>query len=219
MINAQAVYLEYPDGTLALKDISLQIDPGQLIYILGPSGSGKTSLLKLLMGIEYPSKGTLEVLHQPMNRAEGNNIRSLRRLVGPIFQDFKLINGRDSLENVMIGMRFLGLSPAKMEIEAKNALVRVGLEHKTFSLVDNLSWGERQRVAIARAVARRPRLILADEPTGNLDHDNALNILDLLSSFKNDYTSVIISTHASHLLDNKNYKCLELSKGSIVKTT
>lgn len=217
MITAQGVYLEYPDGTLALTDLSFQVGSGEILYILGPSGSGKTSLLKLIMGIEYPSKGTLQVLNQPVNRSEKNNIRPLRRLMGPIFQDFKLINGRNAIENVMISLRFLGLSSKIMEIEAKNALIKVGLEHKYYSLVDNLSWGERQRVAIARAVARSPRLILADEPTGNLDHDNALNILSLLSSFKDEKTSVIITTHATHLLNGKHYNCIELNKGSIVK--
>ena len=217
MINAQGVCLEYHDGTLALKDITLKINPGEILYIIGPSGSGKTSLLKLFMGVEYPSRGILEVLHQPITRSEANNIRSLRRFMGPIFQDFKLIDGRNVLENVMIGMRFLSLSPSRMLSEAKNALVKVGLEHKFHSLVDNLSWGERQRVSIARAVARRPRLILADEPTGNLDHDNAINIIDLLSSFRDENTSVIITTHATHLLKNQESKCINLSKGSIVK--
>ncbi len=217
MINAQGLCLEYSDGTLALKDISLQIDPGEILYITGPSGSGKTSLLKLIMGVEYPSKGILEVLHQPINRAEANNIRSLRKFMGPIFQDFKLIDGRNVLDNVMIGMRFLNIPPTSMVNEARNALVKVGLEHKSYSLVDNLSWGERQRVSIARAVARRPRLILADEPTGNLDHDNALNILGLLTSFRDENTSVIITTHATHLLKDQEFKCINLSKGSIVE--
>ncbi len=217
MINAQGVCLEYPDGTLALKDIYLQINAGEILYILGPSGSGKTSLLKLFMGMEYPSKGTLEVLNQPISSSEGNNIRSLRRLIGPIFQDFKLIDGRNALENVMIGMRFLDLSPTRIASEAKSALVKIGLEHKSYSLVDNLSWGERQRIAIARAVARRPRLILADEPTGNLDQNNALNILGLLTSFRDDNTTIIITTHATHLLNDKQNKRIELSKGSIVK--
>ncbi|WP_028309147.1 cell division ATP-binding protein FtsE [Desulfitibacter alkalitolerans] len=218
MIIARNVYLEYPDGTQALKDISLEIDPGELVYILGPSGSGKTSLLKLFMAIEYPTRGSLQVLDKPMDKAGPAAVRSLRRLMGPVFQDFKLINGRTVFENVLIGMRFLEISSGLMKVNAKEALEKVGLEHKTFSLVDNLSWGERQRVVIARAAARKPSLILADEPTGNLDHDNAVKILDLLSSFRDDKTSVIITTHATHLLDDRhNYRCIALNNGSIVK--
>ncbi len=116
----------------------------------------------------------------------------------------------------MMGMRFLGISPKKMKKEAANALVRVGLEHKTHSRVENLSWGEAQRVAIARAVARKPSLILADEPTGNLDHDNALNILHILTSFRDSNTAVVITTHATHLIENQvNATFVRVSVGEI----
>ncbi|MEW6622911.1 MAG: ATP-binding cassette domain-containing protein [Bacillota bacterium] len=216
MIEAKGVSLRYADGTLALNNIFLQVDPGELVYITGPSGSGKTSLLKLLMGMEYPSEGTLHVLNQAISKSALLEIRALRRTIGPVFQDFNLIYGRSSLENVMLGMRVLGIHPSQMKNDAKSALVTVGLEHKIFSLVENLSWGERQRVAIARTIARRPKLILADEPTGNLDKDNALKILSLLASFRNKNTSVIITTHATHLIDQKqSFRCIQLNKGSI----
>ncbi len=204
MIEAREVSLRYGDGTLALKDIDLEVKPGELVYVTGPSGSGKTSLLKLIMGIEYPTSGSLKVLGQSMTKDNQANIRKMRRLIGPVFQEFKLIKGRTALENVVMGMRFLGIPPRQMKERARNALVRVGLEHKIFSRIENLSWGEAQRVAIARAVARKPLLILADEPTGNLDHDNALNILDLLTSFKDNNTAVIITTHATHLIENRS---------------
>jgi cell division transport system ATP-binding protein len=203
MIKAKDVSLRYQDGTLALQGVSLAIKPGELIFITGPSGSGKTSLLKLFMGMEYPTEGTLTVLGQSMMKKKSRSIRKLRKRMGPVFQEFKLIEGRTAMENVMMGMRFLGKSPRKMKEEARMALARVGLEHKAESRVENLSWGEAQRVAIARAVARKPVLILADEPTGNLDHDNALNILDLLTSFKDQNTTVIITTHATHLIENR----------------
>lgn len=203
MIEANAVSLKYQDKTLALKEVSLNIKPGELVYITGPSGSGKTSLLKLLMGTEYPTFGILKVMGQTMKKSKSGKIRRLRRKIGPVFQEFKLIEGRTAFDNVMIGMRFLGIAPKKMKQAASEALDRVGLGHKKSSLVENLSWGEAQRVAIARAVARKPLLILADEPTGNLDHDNALNILELLKSFRNDNTTVIITTHATHLIENE----------------
>lgn len=216
MIEAKGVFLRYPTGTLALNNINLKIEPGQLLYITGPSGSGKTSLLKLFMGIEYPTEGSLKVLGQTMSKGQAFRIRKLRRLMGPIFQEFRVIKGRTSLENVMLGMRFLGIPPKKLKENANNALIRVGLEHKVLSLVDNLSWGECQRVAIARAIARKPKLILADEPTGNLDKDNALKILELLASLKDENTSVVITTHATHLIEgDKNARYIEMDKGNI----
>jgi cell division transport system ATP-binding protein len=216
MIELAGVSLKYPDGTLALKGIDLEIGSGELIFITGPSGSGKTSFLKLLMGMEYPTSGSLGVLGQPIIKGEESRIRRLRKRIGPVFQEFRLIQGRTVLENVMMGMRFLGLPNRQIKQSAQSALVRLGLEHKTKSRVGNLSWGEAQRVAIARAVARRPRLILADEPTGNLDHDNALIILDLLTSFRDTNTTVIITTHATHLIENMdNATFIRMNDGKI----
>ena len=216
MIEAKDVSLVYQDGTKALKNINLEIKPGDLVYITGPSGSGKTSLLKLLMGVEYVSSGSLKVLGQSMKKGKGRGIRKIRRKIGPVFQEFKLIEGRTALENVMMGMRFLGVSPSKMKSEAEDTLTKVGLEHKIRAKVDHLSWGEAQRVAIARAVTRKPSLILADEPTGNLDHDNALNILHILNSFRDEKTAVVITTHATHLIEGMdNVTYIRVNKGEI----
>ena len=216
MIEAKDVYFSYSDGTIALQDINLQIEYGDMAYVIGPSGSGKTSLLKLFMGIEYPTEGSLKVLDQPIVRGQAREIRNLRKVIGPVFQEFKLIKGRTAMENTMLGMRFLNISLKQLRGNASEALERVGLGHKKFSLVENLSYGERQRVAIARAVARKPALILADEPTGNLDKDNALNILKLLASFKNNKTTVIITTHATHLINGeKDSKLIRIDNGSI----
>jgi cell division transport system ATP-binding protein len=204
MIEAKGVSLRYPDGTLALKGIDLEVKPGELVYITGPSGSGKTSLLKVIMAMEYPTSGSLKVLWQPVTKGQTGRINQMRRRIGPVFQEFKLIRGRTVLENVMMGMRFLEVSPRQMKENAGSAIARLGLAHKTHSSVENLSWGEAQRAAIARAVARKPVIILADEPTGNLDHANALNILELLTSFRDKNTAVIITTHATHLIEKQN---------------
>lgn len=216
MIEAKGVSLKYPTGTLALKSIDLKIEPGEMVYITGPSGSGKTSLLKLFMGIEYPTEGSLKVLGQIMTKEKALEIRKLRMEIGPIFQEFRVIKGRTALENVMMGMRFLNISPGQLKESANSALNKVGLEHKSRSLVDNMSWGECQRVAIARAVARKPKLILADEPTGNLDIANAIKILELLVSLKDKNTAVIVTTHATHLIEGeKHAKHIEMNSGSI----
>jgi len=216
MIRANGVYLRYPDGTEALKDINLHIKPGEIVYITGPSGSGKTSLLKLLLGMEFATLGSLEVMGMPMVKGKTASINKLRRKIGPVFQEFKLIDGRRAFENVMMGMRFLGMPPRKMKDEAKNALIKVGLEEKMASKVENLSWGQQQRVAIARAIARKPALILADEPTGNLDQENAMNILKILHNVKDINTTVLITTHATHLLDGiEDANFLHVDNGSI----
>ncbi|KUO78729.1 MAG: ABC transporter [Desulfosporosinus sp. BRH_c37] len=216
MIEAKGISLRFPNGTMALNNIDLQVEPGDMVYVTGPSGSGKTSLLKLFMGIEYPTLGSLKVLGQTMTKGQTAGIRRLRKIIGPVFQEFRLIAGRTVTENVMLGMRFLDLPQDQLKENASHALVKVGLEHKALSLVENLSWGESQRVAIARAVARKPVLILADEPTGNLDKDNALNILELLTSFIDEKTAVIITTHATHLIEAEhNSKVIRMDKGSL----
>jgi cell division transport system ATP-binding protein len=216
LITLNDVSLIYPDKTQALFDIGIDIKQGELVYITGPSGSGKTSLLKLIMGMEYPTTGSLRVFDKSIKHNGSGNIRRIRRNIGPVFQEFKLIKGRTSLENVMIGMRFLGIKPKQMKLQANEALDKVGLGHKKLSKVENLSWGESQRVAIARAVARKPSLILADEPTGNLDYDNAINILGLLKSFRNEKTTVIITTHATHLIkDEQNATFIDVNNGRI----
>ncbi len=216
MIEIKDVSLTYPDGTPALRNVNLNILPGELVYITGPSGSGKTSLLKLLMGMEFATAGEVTVLDQPMKKGNARKIGPIRKRIGPVFQEFKLIQGRTALENVITGMRFLGISPKKMKEEAVSVLTKVGLEHKISTKVDNLSWGEAQRVAIARAVARKPVLFLADEPTGNLDHDNALNILHILNTFRTRDTAVIITTHATHLIENlEDVTYVRVDKGNV----
>ena len=214
MITAEALFLTYPDGTVALQNIDLQIDSGELVYIIGPSGSGKTSLIKLLLGAVYPTAGRLTVLGTTMGKNQAEQIRRLRCVIGPVFQEFKLIKGRTAMENVLLGMRFLDMPAAHRQASASDALSKVGLAGKGLSLVENMSWGECQRVAIARAVARKPRLILADEPTGNLDMDNARSILSLLNSCRDEGTTVIITTHATQLIDqSKADRLLEMKAG------
>lgn len=202
MIKAENCSLQYKDGTLALKPFYLNIGSGETLFIMGPSGSGKTSLLKLILGIEMPTQGSFEVLGQSIEQGQETSIRKLRTKIGPIFQEFRLLEGRSVLENVILGLRFLDFSGSEMKTLASEYIERVGLGHKMHHTVDRLSWGECQRVAIARAMVRKPKLIVADEPTGNLDQSNAINVLKLLASFNDGDSSVIITTHATHLVDH-----------------
>lgn len=214
VIQAKNITLKYPNGNIALKDIGFECYKGEIVFIVGPSGSGKTSLLKLFMGIEQPSKGELFILGE---KVQSSNIQKIRQSMGPVFQEFRLLEGRTTLENVMMGMRFLDYSLKAMREQSEKALIRVGLEHKINSAVDHLSWGESQRVAIARAVARNPKLIIADEPTGNLDHANAVNILELLTSFKDEETTVLITTHATHLIETRErHHLITMNQGQLL---
>lgn len=216
MIEVKDVSLRYRDGTLALNNINLTIGESELVYLTGPSGSGKTSLLKLIMGMEYPTSGIVRVMGQSIPEEKPEDLRNMRKRIGPVFQELKLVPGRSAMENVLMGIRFLDFSRQEIKENAADALEKVGLAHKADSMVENLSWGEAQRVAIARAIARKPGLILADEPTGNLDHDNAVNILNILASFRQKNTSVIVATHATHLIENQsNITIIRMSGGNL----
>lgn len=200
MLNAENLTLRYENGSVGLQPVTFNIDAGNLCIITGPSGSGKTSLLKLILGIENPTGGHLSVMGHPMKGIREKDLQDLRCQMGPVFQEFRLIQGRSALENVVLGLRFLKITKEHMYKEAESVLDKVGLFHKRHELVEHMSFGENQRVAIARAVVRKPRLIIADEPTGNLDDVNAKNVLELLASFKTPETSVILATHATHLI-------------------
>ncbi|HMM70579.1 MAG TPA: ATP-binding cassette domain-containing protein [Gudongella oleilytica] len=214
MIEANQLSLQYKDGTFGLKEASLVIAGGKLVYITGASGSGKTSFIKMLLGIERPTSGDLKVMNMDMKSIGHGELRSLRQKIGPVFQDFKLLDGRTACENVMTGLRFLELSKEELYQRTLESLEKVGLSHKVHNIVDKLSYGERQRVAIARAVARKPVLIIADEPTGNLDRSNSIIVLDLLKTFVSPETTVIITTHATHLLEReKDYIHITVEDG------
>lgn len=215
MIDLKDVYLKYPNGNTALANINLKVSAGELVCITGPSGSGKTSLLKLIIGTVKPTEGIINIFGI-QGKTSSHNKRKIRTLIGPVFQEFRLINSRTSLENVLLAMRFLKLTRNEMHKNSVEALKKVGLEKKINTNIDHLSWGEMQRVAIARAIARKPRLILADEPTGNLDRENAEKIFDILSSLKDDNISVVIATHATHLIEHiKSNRHLYINNGII----
>lgn len=216
MIKSRELSLQYKDGTYGLKNVSIEIPKGELVFITGPSGSGKTSFVKLILGMEKLTQGDLFVLDYNMKSITDKELVKLRQSIGPIFQDFKLLDGRSVCDNVLVGMRFLNIDSGTMYEKALIALEKVGLSHKVHSRVENLSYGEKQRVAIARAIARNPKLIIADEPTGNLDKKNSIIIFDLLKSFKAEDTTVIVTTHATHLIkDIKDSLHIQVEDGKL----
>ncbi len=216
IIELEQVLLRYPTGKVALAGISAGIRKGEFVYLIGESGAGKSTLLRLFYGGLRPSSGRLVVQGQDMRRASEAQIRRLRRRTGIIFQDHRLLFTRTVFENVALPLRVQGWKTERLIPRVRKVLEYVGLEDRLWSYPEALSGGEQQRVAIARAMAAQPAVILADEPTGNLDVDTARRVLDYLASLNRAGTTVVMATHDLHLLTSHPGRVLELHAGRLV---
>ena len=214
MIRLRSVDKEY-DGRKVLRNLDLQVDAGEFLFVTGPSGAGKTTLLRLLYAAERPTAGEVWVGGERVDNIARARLPGLRRKVGVIFQDFKLLRRKTVLENITFVLRFHGLTQREAHRRAYLVLKRLGLHHRQSALPDALSGGEQQRVAIARALAYQPRLILADEPTGNLDADLAGELLSLLCDINYQGATVILATHDNSLLESIPARAIVLHGGAI----
>ncbi|MBC3918507.1 ATP-binding cassette domain-containing protein [Undibacterium sp. CY18W] len=217
MIVFEHVSKQYSQDAYALKDVSLSIADGELIFLAGPSGAGKSTLLKMIAGIEKPSSGRVSVNGQDISKLKTSSLPYLRRKLGLILQDQKLLNDRSVLSNVMLPLVVTGASSTEAEQRARIALEKVGLPDKAASLPMALSGGEQQRVAIARAIVNRPQIILADEPSAFLDRENANKVLGALKAFQSAGVTCIISSHDEQFLDQAS-RVIYLSQGQVVNT-
>jgi cell division transport system ATP-binding protein len=217
MIEFQSVSKKYSDsaGTLALADVSLNIAKGELVYLAGPSGAGKSTLMKMVAAIERPTSGRVIVNGQDVSRIRKAGIPFLRRNLGLIFQNQRLLNDRHILANVMLPLLVTGAHAAQAEQRARAALDKVGLLDRALALPMALSGGEQQRVAIARAIVNRPQIILADEPTANLDRAAADKVIDALHAFHSVGVTCVISSHDDEILD-KAARVIRLEHGQVV---
>lgn len=215
VVEARALKKVYRNGQIALDGVNFRISQGELVFLTGPSGAGKTTLLKLVICAESPTAGELLVNGLDVSRLSPIQVRELRRKMGVVFQDFRLIRGRTALDNVCMGLRVLGIAGKELQRRSSEALQSVGLGNKSLNAVESLSWGEQQRVAIARALARQPELLLADEPTGNLDSQTAAEILELLLEANRRGCTVVMATHASHLIERLNKRVVRIEQGRI----
>ena len=216
MVRMTDVFKEYANGTKALKGVTFELNAGEFAFLVGPSGSGKSTIIKLLIGEIAPSDGEVIVNGQDMDNIKMRKMPYLRRTVGVIFQDFRLIEDKSVYENVAFAMRVIGASNRDIRQRVPYVLELVGLEYKAKSKPDELSGGEQQRVAVARALVNNPRLIIADEPTGNLDPARSLEILLLLKKINELGTTVLIVTHEKPLVDQFSQRVIAIDGGRII---
>jgi len=201
----------------ALKDINLQVANGEFVFLVGPSGAGKSTLLRLIYMDDFPTSGQVVVGSFVSTTMKRNTIPLLRRKVGIIFQDFRLLEDRTVFENIALAMKVTGVGIGEIKRQVTDILTRVGLYHKRYDFPPTLSGGEQQRVAIARAVANRPAVLLADEPTGNLDPVVTRNILELLFKINAGGTAVLMATHDLDLVRSFGQRIIYLENGQIVR--
>jgi cell division transport system ATP-binding protein len=203
------------DRRQILRGIDLAVDPGEMVFLTGASGAGKTTLLRLLYAAERPTSGEVWIAGTRVDTLNRAQLPPLRRKIGVIFQDFKLLRSKTVLENVTFVLRFHGVPQREAQRRAYQVLKRLGLHHRQSALPESLSGGEQQRVAIARALVYQPRLILADEPTGNLDADLAAELLSLLCDINYQGATVLVATHDAGLLESLPVRTLVLHRGRI----
>lgn len=219
MISFSNVSKRYSNGFEALKSISLEVQEGELVVLTGHSGAGKSTLLKLAAGIEYATSGNVVVAGQSLSRMQPQALAMLRRNIGLIFQDHKLLFDRNVFDNAALPLSISGYSPADVGRRVRAALDKVGLLDREKANPIQLSGGEQQRLCIARAIVNRPSILIADEPSGNLDAEYAITIMDMFKSFNQVGVTVLISTHDEALAARYNPRRLHLDKGQLVQET
>ena len=218
MIRLDHVTKVYPTATKpALNDVSVDVDKGEFVFLVGSSGSGKSTFLRLLLKEEMPTSGSVFVAGKDLARLSHWKVPTLRRQIGCVFQDFRLLPNRTAYENVAFALEVIGKSKAVARRVVPEVLELVGLGRKESSMPDELSGGEQQRVSIARAFVNRPLILLADEPTGNLDPATSVGIMKLLDRINRTGTTVVMATHDRSIVDTMRRRVIELDRGTIVR--
>ena len=216
MIKMDNVTMKYPTGTVALKDVSIEIAKGEFVFVVGSSGSGKTTFIELLLRELVPTRGRIEIAGYDYSRVKKNQIHKVRRKIGVVFQNFRLLKDRTVYENVAFAQRVIETPTRYIRRQVPAVLSLVGLAEKYKSYPNQLSGGEQQRVALARALVNKPDIILADEPTGNLDPKNSWDIMNLLDEINAKGTTVVVVTHNKDIVNVMKKRVITLNKGVIV---
>ncbi len=217
MIYFDKVSKIYADDSVALEDVTFSIEPQEFVAIIGQSGAGKSTLLKMLLAEDTPTSGQVFIESVDIHSLRAKDINKFRRRVGVIFQDFRLLAGKTVFENIAFAMEASGRTDEEIHADVPHVLNLVDLHHKIWSFPHELSGGEKQRVAIARAIVNQPDIIIADEPTGNLDHLNTHEIVQILKKINALGTTVILATHNKEVIDSLNGRVITLENGRIVR--
>ena len=217
MINIKKLRKSYPNGFVLFNEFNLYVSENEFVFLVGGSGSGKSTLLNMLFLTELPNAGDIYIDSVCLNALKQKQVPYLRRNIGFVFQDFKLLLNRTVFENVAFALRILNFSRHEIQVRVRQVLELVGLEHKSHCRSSDLSGGEQQRICIARAIVNNPPILLADEPTGSLDPDSSRDIMQLLSKINMRQTTVIVATHNQNLVNQMRKRVVVLDHGKIIR--
>ncbi|GAB2025861.1 cell division ATP-binding protein FtsE [Lactovum odontotermitis] len=217
IVELNNVTKKYSNGTTALRGITVSLEPGEFAYLVGPSGAGKSTFMKILYRELKPDKGNARIVGFNLLKMKKRQIPLLRRSVGVVFQDYKLLPKKTVYENIAYAMEVVGKKPYEIRKRVMEVLDLVGLKHKVRSFPNELSGGEQQRIAIARSIANSPKLLIADEPTGNLDPENSWEIMNLLAKINLQGTTVLMATHNSQIVNTLKHRVIAIENGHIVR--
>lgn len=217
MIEMMNVTKKYNKGITAINNLSIQIKDGEFVYVVGPSGAGKSTFIKMMYREEKATKGRIRVGKYDLMKIRDRQIPFLRRYVGVVFQDFKLLQHKTVFENVAYAMEVIEKSPREIKRRVQDVLELVNLKHRMNNFPNELSGGEQQRVAIARAIVNTPGILIADEPTGNLDPETSLEIMDILERINEQGTTIVMATHNSQIVNEKKHRVIAIENGQIVR--
>lgn len=217
MIEMLNVYKKYPNGITAVNDLSVKIEQGEFVYVVGPSGAGKSTFIKMMYRSEKPTSGTVKIGKFDLTNMKEREVPLLRRYVGVVFQDFKLLPRLTVYENIAYAMEVIEKSPKQIEKRVFEVLDLVNLKHKARMFPNELSGGEQQRIGIARSIVNTPSILIADEPTGNLDPDTSLEIMRILEEINSHGTTVLMATHNSQIVNDIKHRVIAIENGRIVR--
>ena len=217
MLDLENVSKIYPGGNVALRNISIHIDPGEFVFIVGPSGAGKSTFIKMLFREVLPSAGSIRINDVDILNLQPKEIPYMRRQLGIIFQDYRLLPDRTVYDNVAFAMQVIEAPYRQIKRRVMNVLDLVGLRRRAYAHPNELSGGEQQRIAIARAIVNSPALVIADEPTGNLDPETSREILEIFQEINNSGTTIIMATHDKQIVDSMSKRVIAIENGEIVR--
>ena len=211
------VYKTYPNGVIAVNGINVKIKKGEFVYVVGPSGAGKSTFIKMMYREEKPTKGTITVNGINLASLRNSKVPVFRRNIGVVFQDFKLLPSLTVYENVAFALEVIEVEPKEIKKRVMDVLDLVGLKHKARMMPNELSGGEQQRVSIARSIVNNPKVVIADEPTGNLDPDTSWDIMNIFEEINERGTTIVMATHNKEIVDNLRHRVIAVENGTIIR--